>query len=397
VTAPLLDRSLPDLLRPHYREVAQEIEREIRLHVLDCAQAMDGEYGTVVRQTINETVAYFINSLGREQPDWTDLSQLFGRLGAEMARQGNDLDLLQTALRLSSQIACRRFIKDAYRLDWPRETLAALTDTLFALLAHAADAGAQGYARQQGHMATDRARHRAKLRELLIRDPPASVEALTEQANAAGWKVPNTIAVVALPSGPRPPRRILPPDVLQNWDSPTPYLIVPEPDLSGRERLPTLLTPLGTAAIGPTVSVSRAASSLRWARHTVTLIERGILPSRRPVRSVDHTALLAASMAEDLIDASAATLLAPFLALTPGRRLPLVTTLLAYLRCGGNAVIASEQLQVHQQTVRYRLRRIADLTGKPINDPAGRLDLMIVLNWLLHADRGEHLNSKGAG
>ncbi|MEV1077184.1 helix-turn-helix domain-containing protein [Streptomyces sp. NPDC050211] len=73
-------------------------------------------------------------------------------------------------------------------------------------------------------------------------------------------------------------------------------------------------------------------------------------------------------------------------ALPPRRRVPLLTTLLAYLQCGDNAVITSARLQVHEQTVRYRLRRIAELTGTRCHDPADRLDLMITLTWLLHTD-----------
>ena len=384
VIDPPLAKSLSDMLRPHLPDAIEEIEREVRAHVHEVGPPVDADYRGAVRQVINETVAHFVDSLGRDVTDSTQLPVLYSQLGAEAARRGYSFDRLQTALRLSGQVACRRFIKDAYRLSWSKETLASLTDGLFGLLAQAADAGAQGYARQQGHLATDRERRRQRLRDLLVREPLPDPGMIHELARAAGWKVPGTVAVVALLSGVRPPSRILPPDVLADWDAA--YLIVPDPDSAGREWLPALLVRLGAAAIGPTVPAERTAVSLRWARHTIALVERGVLPSDRPLRAADHTALLAAAMVEDLIDTTSAVFLAPILALPTRRRVPLLTTLLAYLQCGDNAVITSARLQVHEQTVRYRLRRITELTGGRGYDPADRLDLMITLTWLLHTD-----------
>ncbi|MFD7707297.1 PucR family transcriptional regulator [Streptomyces sp. NPDC059786] len=374
------------MLRPHLRDAIEEIEYEVRVHVFDGVAAADAEYARVVHEVIDETVAHFVNSLGEADPSSAELAVLYARLGAEAARRGFQPDRLQTALRLSSQVACRRFIKDAYRFSWPKETLASLTDHLFELLARAADAGAQGYARQQGRMADDRAHHRDRLRDLLVREPPPAADAVAAQAGAADWTVPRTVAAVALLPAPqgRTPSRVLPPDVLANWDPTAPYLLVPDPDSPGPERLNALLGPVGTAAVGPTVPTARAAVSLRWARHTLALVGRGILPADRPVRSAEHTALLAAARAEDLIDATSAAYLAPLLGLPAGRRLPLLATLLAYLECGGNAVTTGGRLHVHEQTVRYRLRRIAELTGHSFQDPAGRLDLMLTLTWLVH-------------
>lgn len=387
--APPVPGTVSDLLRPHLRDAVEEIELQVRTHVLDAGQPLDGDYEHMVHQVISDTVRHFVDSLGRYETRGSELRVLFTRLGAEAARRGRSADLLQSALRLSGQIVCRRFIKDAYRFSWPRETLATLTDNLFELLGRAADAGAQGYARQQGLMASDRAHHRTRLRDLLLRDPPPAPDTLAAQAGAAGWTVPHTLAAVALPQTPQtpqahPPGRVLPPDILPNWDQPAPYLIVPDPDTLGRERLHTLLAPFGSTGIGPTVPPSGAAISLSWARHTLLLAERGVLPSDRPVRASEHTALLAAAQAEDLIGTVATPLLKPLLALPPARRAPLLATLLTYLESGDNAVTTARRLSVHEQTVRYRLRRITELTGHLFGDPAQRLDLMLTLTWLVH-------------
>ncbi|SPT57657.1 Sugar diacid utilization regulator [Actinomadura madurae] len=194
---------------------------------------------------------------------------------------------------------------------------------------------------------------------------------------------------MALPPGAPAGARILPPAVLADWEAPVPFLVVPDPEGPGQDRLWPALRRLGTAAIGPTVPVGQGAVSLRWARHALTLIERGLLPDDGPVRCVDHIASLAALTAEELIGATAGAVLGPLLELAPARRLPLAETLLTYLRCGDNAVIAAERLHIHEQTVRYRLRRITELTGGRFTEPEGRLDVMLMLSWLVRTGRAE--------
>jgi DNA-binding PucR family transcriptional regulator len=52
-------------------------------------------------------------------------------------------------------------------------------------------------------------------------------------------------------------------------------------------------------------------------------------------------------------------------------------------------VVAAERLHIHEQTVRYRLRRITELTGGRFSDLDGRLDLMLMLSWLVRSGRAE--------
>jgi purine catabolism regulator len=61
----------------------------------------------------------------------------------------------------------------------------------------------------------------------------------------------------------------------------------------------------------------------------------------------------------------------------------LLATLLAYLRLGGAAGSAAEQLGVHRNTLTYRLRRIEELAGRSPLDPDQQLSLHLAA--LLHA------------
>lgn len=57
----------------------------------------------------------------------------------------------------------------------------------------------------------------------------------------------------------------------------------------------------------------------------------------------------------------------------------LVDTLEAYLRSHGNLNAVARQLFLHRNTVRYRLRRIAKLTGADLEDPDTRLGLQLAI------------------
>ncbi|MFD4460141.1 PucR family transcriptional regulator [Nocardia sp. NPDC058480] len=376
-----LDRQLPDLLRSHTADVIDEIERDFRLRAPGIADTWEAATSWSLHAIIDETITGFLDELTCEPPIWSAATSLYRRLGAELSNQERDLEPLQTALQVGGHVACRRFISAAYRHGWTEEVLATLTDRLFALIATAMEAASQGYLRQQGQVVTDRDRHRMSLRNLLIRDREPELEEIHEAARAASWPVPKRIAVMALARNGGRCHAILPPDVLVDWEASTPYLIVPDPGRPHLIRQLVNLTRPRHVAIGPTATVTQGAHSLQWASYAITLIERGILPAGHGLRCVEHAATISASMAEDLMDASARELLGQLAALPPQRAQPLLETLLAYLECGGNALVAGERLGIHSQTVRYRLRRITELMGRPIDDPDRRLDLMSIVNW----------------
>ncbi len=57
----------------------------------------------------------------------------------------------------------------------------------------------------------------------------------------------------------------------------------------------------------------------------------------------------------------------------------LLKTLRAYLRARGNKALCAKELFVHLNTVKYRLARIADLTGRDLEDAQTLLDLHVAL------------------
>jgi DNA-binding PucR family transcriptional regulator len=65
--------------------------------------------------------------------------------------------------------------------------------------------------------------------------------------------------------------------------------------------------------------------------------------------------------------------------LTEKQRTRLLETLGAWLRTRGSAAEIAEQLNVHPQTVRYRMRQLEKTFGAQLDDPDERFALELVL------------------
>ncbi|MGW5410159.1 PucR family transcriptional regulator [Actinomadura geliboluensis] len=382
---------------PHLEAAAVEMVEEIQGLVPEYARPPESRYGRRMRWAVEETVRQFVDAIGRPGMEWEKVTGIFEEIGAYEARKGRSLDGLQTAIRVSGQVACRRFIKDARRLDWSLDTLGQITESLFVFLERIAGAAGQGYARAQGELAGERERFRRRLRDLLVMDPPASAEAIEEVARSAGWPVPRTLAAVAVAVRPDADGAVpvLPPPFLADWDAAEPYLICPDPDGPGRDRMPAALKGTLSAAIGPAVPPARAAMSLRWARRGLALVERGVLPGKEPLRCLDHLPSLVAAQSEELLDLALDGRLAPLMELPPHRRDALSRTLLTYMECRDNAVAAAERLLVHEQTVRYRIRRLEETLGGVMLDPDRRIELLLLLHHLVRLAPGDRRLSPG--
>jgi sugar diacid utilization regulator len=69
--------------------------------------------------------------------------------------------------------------------------------------------------------------------------------------------------------------------------------------------------------------------------------------------------------------------LGPLLDYDSTGRSDLVTTLWQYLECGGNYDAAARALLIHRSTLRYRLRRIRELSGQDLNSVDTRLNMHV--------------------
>lgn len=76
---------------------------------------------------------------------------------------------------------------------------------------------------------------------------------------------------------------------------------------------------------------------------------------------------------------AATQILGPVLGLPEPERDDLIDALRAWYECRGSTAAAAEQLHCHRNTVRYRLRKIRDLTGRDTADPVQSAELHLAL------------------
>lgn len=325
----------------------------------------------------------------------------FRALGQAHAREGRDPDDLRAALSLAVGMAAERLARQSpgdglacapeqagafarLGLEYiDRLRRAATTARAWAGVANAEDP----YRRDDPDDAC-----RCDLIGVLL-SSPCDPARLHRAAVLADWKIPKTLAVVAMcrPLGPASARRFLPPDVLTGLHQGLPCLIFPDPAGPGRRSTLQALLGDGPSVVGPTVETLHAESSWRLARRGLESLPLDLLSQRSAVHVIDHARDLLLLQDHALSRELAARKLAPLQRLRPARRARLAETLLAYLECGRNAAAIAARLHTHPQTIRHRLRQITDLFGSDIDDPAQALDYLIALHtWRLLPDEQPH-------
>ena len=132
------------------------------------------------------------------------------------------------------------------------------------------------------------------------------------------------------------------------------------------------------AALGPPRPLAHTRESLEWARLGLEAVQAGALPNGFAAVD-DHLAAIALFDARGPVQELASARLAALDRLTGQARAKMRETLRAYLDHRGNAAAMAEDLHLHPQTVRYRLRKLRELFGDELDDPQARFELDLAL------------------
>jgi DNA-binding PucR family transcriptional regulator len=208
-----------------------------------------------------------------------------------------------------------------------------------------------------------------------------------EAAAAAGWALPAEVTPVAAQNGARFLREALEEDLLAGMDTVGPYLLLPGRLDARREVMLKAAVPDHRIAVGLTVGLGQAADSLRWARRTLVLATEGAVGDGSPVMCEDHLVTLALRSDPALIDQLTRRTLGALDDMTPGKRRRLTETLRTWLVTRGTAAEMGDRLDVHPQTVRYRMRTLERVLGDRLEDPESRFEIEVVLRALALRDR----------
>src|SRR4051812_2215937 len=366
-----------DPMTPHLPALAEEIIATIAAEVPAYARPMEGGFGAAMRLGVEEALARF-GDLIRGGASADGATDVYRALGRGEVRQGRSLEALLAAYRVGARVAWRRVATVGLDAGLAPETLVLFAEAIFAYIDELSAESAEGFAREQAEQAGEADRLRAELLEVVLRVPAADPAAVAEAALAAGWPPPRELAVVAWPAdrGRRPVAR-LPLGSLSAPFAGGMCALVPGPRAPGGRR--ELLAALGTTAagIGPAVAPADAGTSFRRAVAALALAQERDAPA--PLVADEHRVALLLRADPGLAAEIGDDALAPLAGETPASRRRLSETLLAWLRHDGNAAAAARELEVHVQTVRYRVARLRELFGARLEEPDGRFALEVAL------------------
>lgn len=369
-------------------EIVEEIVGEIRETIPEYARPLDGPYGRTLRSGVERALVGFVDwMLHPERPP----DDIYRKLGRFEAYEGRQLDTLESAYRIGAQTGWRHVITFHRRHGLAPSTVSALADALFAYLEKLASLSLRGYLEAKAELNDELEAGRRRLLRLIVTVPAPSRDMVAEHAEQAGWAVPERVALVALRPGTPIVRTLLDDDLLLDLDGAEPYLLVPGPLTPERRAMLARAAAETKAAVGMTVPLHRAADSLRWARQALGLVHAGIVDDGPLTLCEDHLVTLWLLADAPLIDQIARRRLAKMDDLTPKQRDRLTETLRAWLRTRGTAARVGDELGVHPQTVRYRMRQIEQIIGSELQDPDARFAIEVVLRalWLRERTGGE--------
>jgi hypothetical protein len=370
-----LPPEIAQVLRPKLSELAEEIIDAVRT-VPAYARPLEGPFGAGMRSGVEQGLQHFLAEIEAGGP--VSRPDVYRGLGRGEMRAGRSLESLLSAYRMGARVAWRRFAASGVQAGLEPDVLYLLAESLFAYIDVLSAESAEGHALEQSAAAGEAELRRRRLARLLLREPPPDTATVQAAASDAGWPLPRLLAVVAIDGPQREAATArLPADAISDTVGELGVAIVPDPDGPGRQAAleRAILDAEATAGVGTTVRWPEAALSFARARAALELADRP--PSLVFARDRAGDLLLRSDplLAGEL----AADRLAPLAELSPGARRRLTDTLRVWLAEQGRLAPAAARLEVHPQTVRYRLARLRDLFGSALEDPDERFWLQVAL------------------
>ena len=303
----------------------------------------------------------------------------FRALGVARGRSGGTVLPVLRAIQVSADAAWETLQQVARREGLAGYVVADVGSAMSGFLQRLGDAAERGHR----EASLERISARALLFAVLM--GRYDERPIAEIAEAARWSVPDEVVVLVAElhgvlAGDAPG---LGSDVLVHHDGDRVAVLAAAAQVDGvRDTVLRWGRQVIVAEAWP-VRATEASHGYRWARRALTLArERALEPVDRVLRCADHRLLLWTSADPVLARKVSADLLAPLSAVRPAYRRPFAVTLLRWLETRETALAMAPHLGVHDQTVRYRLRRLSDMFGDQLVDPEQRMGLILALRTM---------------
>ncbi|MGW2473069.1 PucR family transcriptional regulator [Streptomyces sp. NPDC001665] len=383
-----LPQEFATIVRPELPSLIKEIGLEVTRAYPEYARLLDGPYGQGIRVGVEQSISVFVDQVAEPAAPSALRDEMCRRFGRFEAYEGRSLDQLQGAYRLGARVALRRAKKIGRRYNLSPTMMLTFADALFSYVDELEALSREGYleVRSASDDHTDTLRRR--LLHLILAGRPVPRVAIAELCEQTGWTLPDEVTLVAVRPSPDLDRLAIDRDVLVDFTDPQPHLLIPGPFDDMRRRMLEHALPCVRAAIGLTVPSSLASDSIRWARRVLELVDAGVIDDAPAILCDDHLITLWLLSDPVLLDQLARRELAPMANISANRRERLIETLRIWLDTRGTAAQMGELLDVHPQTVRYRMRNLESIFGDQLVDPEARFSTETVLRAMQLRARG---------
>ena len=265
--------------------------------------------------------------------------------------------------------------------DLTREQVVEFGEAVLSFVDVLSGAAVEGYHQREALAERNRRVKREHLVRLLL-SGPGSEEALDRAAESAGWECPERLRVALLyePEVPREGGGAPPSRVLVAGEPGRIMMIIADTEEADEWLLRTARA-LGIPpplAIGPAVPAAQAQRSHRLASALLDVAH--MIDAPGPIlHAEDHLMDLLLTLDDDLAELISVKRLAPILELESQARDRMLETLSAWLSHPRRPQSIAQELDLHVQTVRYRLDKLRELVGDALDDPAERVQFAIAL------------------
>jgi hypothetical protein len=388
-----IPRDLPSAMRAEIPSLAEEIISEIQRVIPEYARSMEGPYGEVFRAGVRRSLKTFIDIVADPSASREGRDAMCRLLGEFEAREGRTLDDLQAAYRIGCQVAWRRLAKVVLRARLSSQVMAALADAVFSYADELAAVSAEGYRNAQQHSGTARRQLRTRLLRMILTEPGISPAALGNLAKRAGWPLPETVTLVAVrpPANPSEPGKTwhadyaedslsrVDDDILSDLDGSRPRLLIPGPVPEVRLAVLAAMLRDCRMGIGLTVPLDLATDSLRWAERALSLADSGVIGPGPVIRCEAHLVELWLLADQKLADQITRRQMRVLDHIPANEHRWLIDTFEPWLEGHQSVAQIADELGVHVQTVRYRIKQLKEIFGDRIEDADQRLAFELAL------------------
>lgn len=378
---PALDPAVVVVCRERAGDLSGRITRRIRAEVAAFATTTDPRIEAAVTEAITCAVDAFMDALARRRTSIRTVFAFYRRLGELQGRGGHDLDAMQAAHQIATQESWDELREMTLALGLPAEVVARVGHAVMTYQRLLLDQAVAGYTSARGDNRS--ARHQARTQLLVELLSNGRADRIAELADESEWPVPQQIAVAVVASHcSATTSRVLAehPHVLAGVRRGRLAIVADADEVVDVAR--HVVDEIGgPVAISWGVASTDVRHAARWSFRALELADTGIItaPDDNIVWCRDHQAHLCLHADPMLRRHADADLLAPLLAERPKRRAALAETMLLWLQTRHSAPVLAEQLGVHEQTVRHRLRHLKAMFADELADPTRTVDLLTAL------------------